>query len=199
MNREILGSVQIARIGLNLVFILLILLISSQIFAQKSEEEKKMTDEKKLSLDEMHKYFAIELNNKTWGLLGKKDRTDAENLHMIHIAHGSCAHWLHCGTAVNEQRGEWLISHVYTVLNMPQPAIFHAKRCMLLTQENKLVDFDLAYAYEGIARAYASLGNKEEYQKYIKLARDAGDKIQNKEDKKIFDADFDAEPWFGMK
>ena len=48
---------------------------------------KKMADEKKYSVEECHKKFAIELNNLVWNLLGKKDRTKEEDEKMIHAAH----------------------------------------------------------------------------------------------------------------
>ncbi|GAJ17526.1 unnamed protein product [marine sediment metagenome] len=92
-----------------------------------------------------------------------------------------------------------MISHVYAILNRQEPALYHVKECMELTEKNKFVDFDLAYAYEAMARAYAATGEKSEYEKYIKLTKEAGEKIKNEEDKKIFDSDFASEPWYGMK
>lgn len=158
-----------------------------------------MGEEKKYSEEDCHKRFAVELNNLVWNLLEKKERTAEEDGKMIHAAHASCYHWGVIGKPVNLQRGEWLISHVYAVLNRPEPALYHAKNCMELTEEYKFVDFDLAYAYEARARGYASAGKKSECEKNIKLAQEAGEKIKNKEDKKIFDSDFAAEPWYGMR
>jgi hypothetical protein len=159
----------------------------------------KVVEEQKYTEQECHKKFAVELNNLVWNLLGKKDRTKQEDETMVHAAHGSYYHWSKVGTAVNLQRGEWLVSHVYAVLNRPEPALHHAKLCLELTKENNLVDFDLAYAYEGMARAYASAKEKSESQEYIKLAKEAGEKIKNKEDKDIFFGDFEAGPWYNMK
>lgn len=57
----------------------------------------------------------------------------------------------------------------------------------------------MAYNYEALARANALASNKDEFEKYCKLAEEAGEKIVNKEDKKWFDQDLQAEPWFGIK
>lgn len=92
-----------------------------------------------------------------------------------------------------------MISHVYAVLNRPEPALHRAELCMELTKENNLVDFDLAYAYEGMARAFASSGEKAESEKYIRLAKEAGEKMKNKEDKDLFFGDFAAGPWYNVK
>jgi len=156
-------------------------------------------EEKKYSDEGCHKRFAVELNNLVWGLLKKKDRSADEDEKMIHAAHSSCYHWGVIGKPINQQRGEWLISHVYATLNRGEAALYHAIKCMGLTEKYKCEYFDLAYSYEGVARAYASAGKKSVCEKYIKLAQEAGEKIKNGEDKKIFDADFSAEPWYGMK
>ena len=92
-----------------------------------------------------------------------------------------------------------MISHVYAILNRSEPALYHAKECMGLTEEHKFVDFDLAYAYEAMARAFAAAGEKSECEKYIGLTKGAGEKIKNDEDKKIFVGDFESGPWYGMK
>ena len=158
-----------------------------------------MAEEKKYSVEECHKRFAIELNNLVWDLLAKKDRTKDEDEKMIHAAHSSCYHWGEIGEPINLQRGEWMISHVYAILNRPEPALYHAKECVELTEEHKFVDFDLAYAYEAMARAFAAAGEKSECEKYIALTKEAGEKIKGEEDKKIFVGDFASEPWYGMK
>lgn len=161
--------------------------------------EEKMGEEKNYSEEDCHKKFAVELNNLVWKLLGKKDRTKAEDENMIHAAHASHYHWSIVGKAINAQRGHWMISHVYAVLNRPEPAVYHAKKCMELTEQHNFVDFDLAYAYEAMARAYAAAGQKDECQKYIKLTAEAGEKIKGQEDKKLFLSDFEKGPWYGMR
>jgi hypothetical protein len=181
------------------IFIIFSGTTSGLLLGQSNTGGDKLTEEKKYSEQECNQKFAVELNNMVWNLLEKKDRTAQEEETMVHAAHASCYHWSKVGTAVNLQRGEWLISHVYAVLNRPEPALHHAKLCMELTKENNLVDFDLAYAYEGMARAYACSQEKAESEKYIKLAKEAGEKIKNKEDKDIFFGDFESGPWYTIK
>jgi hypothetical protein len=181
------------------IFIIFMGTISGIVLGQSETGGDKVVEEQKYTEQECHKKFAVELNNLVWNLLGKKDRTKQEDETMVHAAHASYFHWSKVGTAVNLQRGEWLVSHVYAVLNRPEPALHHAKLCLELTKENNLVDFDLAYAYEGMARAYASAKEKSESQEYIKLAKEAGEKMKNKEDKDIFFGDFEAGPWYNMK
>ena len=153
---------------------------------------------------EIHEKIAKETFNKTWDYLDKKDRTDKDNLNMIHTAHTSRYHWgilvsKGKGQQINLQRAEWIISRVYTILGRGEPALYHAKQCLKLTEENDIGDFDLAFAYEAVARASALLQNKGDFKKYNDLAMKAGEEIKQKEDKdKIFE-DLNSGLWFGMK
>jgi hypothetical protein len=167
--------------------------------SQSKTGDPEMTEEERYSEEESHKKFAVDLNNLTWNLLGKSDRTPEEDENMIHAAHASLLHWGVVGKPINLQRGQWLVSHVYAVLNRPEPALHHAKQCMKLTEEQKLDDFDLAYAYEAMARAHAAGGNKSECEKYMQLAQEAGEKIKEKQDRDLFFTDFESGPWYDMR
>jgi hypothetical protein len=147
---------------------------------------------------EWHRKFAVSLNHLVWELLQKAERTQEEDDRMVHAAHASHFHWDQLGTAVRT-RGEWLISHVYAVLNRPESAFYHAQRCFALCQEANVRDFDVAYGYEAMARAFAVTGQQAECSKYLQLAQEAGEKIANDEDRAIFSGDFTGGPWYGMR
>ncbi|HPQ42102.1 MAG TPA: hypothetical protein PLV45_17160 [bacterium] len=159
------------------------------------------SEEKKVTKDQAHQYFAVALNNRTWELLGRKDRTPAENEEMIHAAHGSCWHWMQIGTPVNHQRGEWLISRVYAVLGMAEPAVYHAQLCRELTEKyaGEMQDFDRAYAWESLARAYAVSGDAEVAAEYRAKAVLVGQAISGDEDRKMFMSDLESGDWHGVK
>lgn len=129
-----------------------------------------------------HKKLASQLFNQTWDLLDKENRTKSEDALMIHKAHASMYHWMQDSTPLHFQRGEWMISHVYSSLGMSESALYHAKRCLDLTLENKIDDFDLTFAYEAIARAY-SIQNKDKAKEYIQLAKKSLDQIKKPEDR----------------
>ncbi len=145
-----------------------------------------MTEEKKYTEKEAHKKFAVDLFNLVWNLMDKKDRTKEEDDKMVHAAHASRYHWGEIGTPLELERGEWQISRAYSTLNRPQQALYHAKRCLETCQTNNIKDFDIAFAYEAIARAHAIAGQKSECEKYLKLAREAGEQIKEKGDRNYF-------------
>lgn len=160
-----------------------------------------MEEDAKYTLDEAHLMFAKKTNGRVWELLDKRQRTDEEDQEMVHAAHASMFHWLHSGTAIHRQRGEWLVSRVHCVLGQGDEAVRHAQRCLDLTEKHKdlMQDFDVAFAHEGIARAHAVAGNREEARKHIELAREAGGAIEDDEDRKVFLDDFDGGEWHGLR
>jgi len=157
-------------------------------------------EEKTYTIEQAHKFFGIEFNQLTWSLLGKENRSPDEDEKMINAAHASHFHWFYNGTKLNEQRGEWLISRVYCVLNIPERAMHHALRCKNITDNypDEMEDFDIAYADEGLARAYACNSNTEECKKYYLSAKVKGENITDKETMDIFNGDIDSGPWFGI-
>jgi len=149
----------------------------------------------------MHEKLAKACFNKTWELLDKTDRTPEEDNEMIHTVHASRYHWgvlvaNRQGTPLNLQRGEWQIARVYIVLERKDSALYHARICLKITQDNNIGDFDLAFAHEALARASALAGNKEDYEKNLKLAEEAGEKIKDKGDRDYFFEDLNAGKWF---
>ncbi len=100
--------------------------------------------------------------NATWDLIDKKDRTKEDEVEMVKLAHKSLHYWkLAGGTELNFTRGEWMLSHMYSILGIGEAALYHAQRCFDMTMENKYGDFDLVFAYEAMAYAHKVLGNEE--------------------------------------
>jgi hypothetical protein len=133
---------------------------------------------------------AVELFNRVWQLMEKTGRTRDEDDEMLHAAHASRYHWGIVGKAEHRARGEWQVSRVYTVLGRSEPAIAHAQRCLEICEQNGIADWDLAYAYEALARANKTAGDAPDAAKFKKLARGAGDQIIEAEDREHFDEDY---------
>lgn len=138
------------------------------------------------TMHELHEKFAVDLFNLVWDLLDNEERTKEEDDRMLHAAHASRFHWGEIGTPLEFERGEWQISRVYTVLNRPRAAICHAQRCLDICTANQIGDFDLAFAYEALARAYAIAGESEKSQGYVRLAQQASEQIEDEGNREYF-------------
>jgi hypothetical protein len=134
--------------------------------------------------------LAAGLFNETWRLMALPDRTPEQNDTLIHTAHASRYHWGRVGTTVNAARGEWLCSRVYAVLERPEPSLWHAHRCLdLLKEASSAEDWDMAAAYEALARACRLSGATAAANEWLERARVAAAAIANPEDRKPIEAD----------
>ena len=148
-----------------------------------------MTSGHKATEQESHRKFAVDLFNLVWDLLDRGERTKEEDDRMLHAAHASRFHWGEIGTPLEFERGEWQISRVYAVLNRPQAAIYHAQRCLDICTANQIGDFDIAFAYEALARAYAIAGESEKSREYVRLAQQAGEQIEDEGNREYFSSE----------
>jgi len=138
----------------------------------------------------IHQSLAASLFNQSWDLLLKEGRTSSDEELLLDTAHASLYHWRQIGQPVNILRGQWMLSHVYTMLKHKEEAKYHATITLNLAIEQKIQDWDLAYAYSAMARALALNGDKVGFTKYYKLAEEG--------DRKQFEDDFHDGNWFGM-
>ena len=138
-----------------------------------------------------HRALGVALYNHTWTLLEKPDRTPAETDEMIHSAHASRFHWSRAeGTEqVNLARGEWQCSRVYAVLGRGEPALWHARRCLAINEANGQGDWDIASAYEAMARATGVAGDQSAAADWKAKATAALDGIADKDDRDVIEND----------
>lgn len=140
--------------------------------------------------------LAGELFNETWRLLEKPDRTVAETDRMIHCAHASRYHWgeMLDAEAFRLARGEWQCSRVYAVLGRAEPALWHARRCLEIDEAEPGEDWDLASAYEGMARACLAADDRAMAAIWKAKAVAALDGIADPEDRDVVQGDLDSLP-----
>ena len=75
------------------------------------------------------------------------------------------------------------------MLGRPEPAVHHARRCHEICEQHGIGDFDLAYAYEALARAHAVAGDAGSAREHGERAREAGRAIADDDDRELFESD----------
>lgn len=138
--------------------------------------------------------LAVDLFNGVWRLLEREDRSVEDDDRMVHMAHASRHHWGEVGTAVNLSRGEWQCSRVYAVLGRAEPALHHARRGLEICRAHAIGDWDLAFAYEALARAAAVAGDSEQAGAWTGQALAAAEEIAAPEDRELVLADLESIP-----
>lgn len=136
-----------------------------------------------------HRWFAVELNNESWGLVEAAERSPADVERMIHAAHGACYHWLHVGDLLNHLRAQCLLATAYAKANLVEPAVRHAEKCLQLSEEagEKQTAFDRATAYGCAANAYKLAGQLEKSRSAYQRACVAAEKFEDAGDRPVFD------------
>jgi DNA-binding transcriptional MerR regulator len=136
-----------------------------------------------------HRQLGKELYNLVWTLLETADRAPEQSDEMIHAAHASRHHWGVGGEPVHRARGEWQCARVYATLGRAEPALWHAGRCLAICEEQGLADWDLAAAYEGMARASAVAGDTAQSAEWKRRASEALAGIADPEDRELIEGD----------
>ena len=133
---------------------------------------------------EMHRKIAATLFNQTWNLIEKSRNSDENDL-MISVSQASLFHWRFAGGGDLElSRGHWIISRVYSILSMPESAIYHGHKCLEFCRSGNLEDFEYGFACEALARAHDVKGELGEDDKYFKMAISYAEKIKEQDDRK---------------
>lgn len=136
-----------------------------------------------------HREIGVALFNRTWSLLELEGRTAEQDVEMVHTAHASAYHWMQVGTPVNRSRSEWQCSRVYAATGRSEPAIWHARLCLEICEREGIRDFDLGFAYEALARAYAVAGDRDESARWLEQARSAAADVAESDDRELLRSD----------
>jgi len=154
-----------------------------------------LSTESRVLDDAGRRKLAADLYNGTWTFLEMADRTPAQTDEMIHMAHASRFHWGEVvasggGQPANLARGEWLCSRVYAVVGRAEPSLWHAHRCLeLLDGAQDAEDWDIAAAYEALARASALAGDDAASKDWLAKGLEAAAAISDPEDRAPIEAD----------
>jgi hypothetical protein len=106
-----------------------------------------------------HRRFAIELFNRSWDLLEQADRTPEDDAEMLAAAFGSAYHWSVVGTAENRALSDHQIAKIASHVGQPALALHYARRALEAIELGRFGDWQVAAAYEGMARACAAAGD----------------------------------------
>jgi hypothetical protein len=132
-----------------------------------------------------HRRLGVDLFNETWRLIRSREDDEA----MVNAAHASAYHWSRAADCrpENRARSHWQLSRVYTIVGRAEPALHHARSCLDLCERHGLVDWDLAFAYEALARAHRVAGDDEAADAY--RGRAVAVEIADPEDRELLQAD----------
>lgn len=128
--------------------------------------------------------LATQLFNRCWDLLGTTRDAD-DDVELMTAAFSSRFHWLNAGAVEQWIISDWMVARAAAAIGEGELALRFAKRAHSAAQENEIPDWLIASSAEGVARAYAAIGDVEEFNNWFALATRLIDVIADPEDKAL--------------
>jgi hypothetical protein len=146
------------------------------------------SDQETAELEEAnwHRSLAKRTYNAAWELIDKADRTAGDDRRMLLLAAASRVHWGEAGGAREHAVGDWQVAHVLSLLGAGPLALSFARSALEVVEAHGWTDFTLASAHEGVARAYAVLGDEANRDAHAELCRKALEGLEE-EDRELIE------------
>jgi hypothetical protein len=133
--------------------------------------------------------LATQLYNRCWELLDS-DRDADGDVELLTVAFSARYHWLNAGQLEQWIVSDWMVARVASALGDGDLALRFATRALTAAQDNEVPDWLVASSAEGVARAYATIGNVGEFNNYAALAARLIEVIVDPEDKSLIASQF---------
>jgi len=128
--------------------------------------------------------LATQLFNRCWELLEAPRDADGD-VELLTAAFGSRYHWLNAGGREQWIVSDWMVARAAAALGDGGLSILFAQRAHSAAQEIGGPDWLVASTAEGVARAYAVLGDVQEFTHWAALASRLVEVIAEPEDKSL--------------
>jgi hypothetical protein len=128
--------------------------------------------------------LATQLFNRCWELL-EATRDSDDDVELLTAAFGSRYHWLNAGAMEQWIVSDWMVARAAAALGDGELAILFAQRAHSAAQESESPDWLVASTAEGVARAFAALGDVEEFNHWAALANRLVEAIADPEDQSL--------------
>lgn len=126
---------------------------------------------------------AVQLFNQAWELIDRPARSPEQDRRMLVTACAAWLQWDAVGTEENRAISDWQIAHVASLLGYGDLALAHAAAALERAEASDLPSFVRASALEGLARAHATAGRKDERDAYFEAASAALQDIDDPADR----------------
>lgn len=137
-------------------------------------------------IDKMHRYFAVECNNRAWELAERESRTADEEHELRSNAHAAGHHWSKVGTPVNDARAKQLLAEVYAQAGDGRQALALAQECHRFFTGKDGTDWDRAFATLELAFAHAVNGDSDEAARLLEKAASQGEHLTEQSEREFF-------------
>jgi len=115
-------------------------------------------------------------------------RDPDQDIELLTAAFSSRYHWASAGALEQWICADWMIARAASALGDGGLALRFAKRAHSAAQDGETPDWLVASTAEGVARAYAALGNVEEFNHWFALGTRLVTVIADPEDRDLIES-----------
>ena len=135
-----------------------------------------------------HRELAVDTYNAAWDLVDSPTRTITEEDEALRLAFTSRYHWEQAGGGDEQLAiGDWFIGHVAAHLGLAELALRFSARALDRVEAAGIEGWMLASAYEGMARANAVAGNREERERFAALSQSTLETVEDPEEREVIE------------
>jgi hypothetical protein len=120
--------------------------------------------------DVAHRQLGVETYNRCWELLETEGRTPEGDLELLRTAFTSRYHWSYVADASQAIMGDWMISRAAAASGEGNLALRYARLAYDAAVAGDVEDWLLASSAEGLARAYAALGDGDQRDEWVAMS-----------------------------
>ncbi|HTR70495.1 MAG TPA: hypothetical protein VMH41_09760 [Mycobacteriales bacterium] len=133
-----------------------------------------------------HRALASGYFNAAWDLIDLDPRTAEQDRDMIGIALASRQHWIEAGgTPTHLATSDWQVAHAASLAGFGELAMTFALAAVERAESNPVPDWLVASAHEGLARAYASVGDVAGYEREAATTRELLEKVSDPDNRDL--------------
>lgn len=144
-----------------------------------------------VTITTMHRWFAVECNNRAWDLTAQPIRTPNEDRELLECAYAAAYHWAQCGTPLNEARADTLLAKTHALLSQGQQALHHARRALEYCRQHEAdcEPWDVAFAHLTLAHVANVLGDATLRDHHRAFAEALGKNLTDDEERQQFQSE----------
>jgi hypothetical protein len=141
-----------------------------------------------------HRGQAVETYNQSWSLLERDDRSPEQDRDLLTTAFTSRFHWRAAGGVEQWVMSDWMVARAAAAVGEGRLAVDFALAAHDAAQRGEVADWLLASCAEGVARAYAALGDEVSRDRWSEVARSLISDIIDDEDRELIASQLDTIP-----
>jgi hypothetical protein len=136
-----------------------------------------------------HRKLAIGYFNAAWDLIDVAARTPEQDRDMLTLTFASRQHWIEAGgTPENLAVADWQVAHAASQVGFGDLALAFARASVDRTEAADVPIWMKASTREGLARAYAALGDTAGFEREAALTRTLLETVTDPEDRELVEA-----------